>query len=399
MKKTLSRQQEGAAATESALLMLIFVPIFLYMAFSGEAGILLLETQEQMISTIWDFAVYPYNMDSSPQWLTYDGKNHSQQDQISAHNRLQYADMDSSFTNESRFFGNSMDMQTDYFSTLAFVQATHCDGDCKNYRHDYEDRKVHEVVCGMEDPVLGGFVEGNIPFSSTGILQKKSKGGMVLCQEKARLKNYLLVRKFLPEFISKNLWDGDKYKAGKRIIDNKTDYNDIVVRHRGVLLTDTWALIESPQKHKNTNSISLIERDSGNTSFYFLTNDVLNGSLLATPTLAAVGYMQDAISKNLSIPLALPLGMLSSMANPASISKAMNLLTNIGGLAGLPNIMGLSLVSNYSHDGKKLNDYKYRPVGDIGEALFTTPLFGEYESAWSNRGVYYMGSTEQNGAA
>jgi hypothetical protein len=389
----------GSAIVECALLLLILIPIFLYMAFSGEAGLILLETQEQMISTIWDFSVYPYNMEKSPQWLTYDGKTHEKQDQISAHNRLQYADMDSSFTNEARFIGNSMDMRTDYFSTLAFVQPTHCDGDCQNFRHDYEDQKVHEVVCGMEDRDIGGFLEGKLPLSSTGMLQKKSKGGLIICQEKARLKNYLLMKSFLPEFISADLWSGDKYKAGKRIIDNRSQYKDVVVRHRGVLLTDSWALTDSPRDHRDTNSISLLNYEASASSFHSLTNDVLNGSLLAIPTLPAVGYMQDAMSKNLSIPLALPLGGLSSMTNTPSISKALDFLTNLGGLAGLPNIMGLSLVANYSHDGKKLNDYKYTQLGDTGDALFTTPLFGEYEKAWDNRGVYYMGSPEQAGKA
>ncbi len=386
---------DGAAAAECALLMLIFVPVFLYAAFLGEAGILLLETQEQVISAIWDFSTYPYNMDESPKWLDYDGRDHARQDQISAHNRLQYADMDSSFTNESRFVGNTMDMRTDYFSTLAFVQPTHCDGDCKNYRHDYADRKVHEVVCGKEDSDLGGFLEGKVPFSSTAVLQKKSRGGLVVCQEKARLKNYLLMKKFLPEFISMDLWQGDKYRAGARVIDNKSEYRDIVVRHRGVLLTDSWALLEPPARHRDTNSLSLLDRDAVDSPLHSLTNDVLNGSMLAFPTLAAVSYMRDAISKDIAIPLALPLGALSSRADKGSVSKALQLLTNLGGLAGLPNIMGLSLVATYSHDGKNLRDYKYRPLGDTGDLLFTTPLFGEYEKAWNERGTYYLGAREQ----
>lgn len=397
MKRLLSREQ-GAAATEIGLLMIILVPLFLYMAFLGESGVLLLETQEQMVSTIWDYSVYPYNMANSPSWLEYDGTSHAKQDQISAHNRMQYADMDSSFTNEARFVGNTMDMKTDYFSTLAFVQPTHCDGDCQNFLHDYEDQKVHEVVCGMKDPELGGFLEGKLPLSSTGVLQNNSKGGLVLCQEKARLKNYLLPKSFLPEFVSQDVWSGDKYTAGKRVIDHKSDYRDIVVRHRGALLTDTWALIDSPKDHDDTNSISLIDGES-NTSFYSITNHITNGTLWAAPTLAAMGYMQDAISKNLAIPLALPVGTLTSFADQTALSSIAGALNNISGLAGMPNIMALSLVANYSHDGKKIDDYKYKPTGDTGDELMTTPLFGKYETAWNARGVYYLGANKQNGEA
>ena len=171
-----------------------------------------------------------------------------------------------------------------------------------------------------------------------------------------------------------------------------------MVRHRGALLTDTWALIDSPKDHDDTNSISLIDGES-NTSFYSITNHITNGTLWAAPTLAAMGYMQDAISKNLAIPLALPVGTLTSFADQTALSSIAGALNNISGLAGMPNIMALSLVANYSHDGKKIDDYKYKPTGDTGDELMTTPLFGKYETAWNARGVYYLGANKQNGEA
>lgn len=385
----------GAATTEMALLMIILVPLTLYIFFFGEVGILTLDSQEQIIAALWDHAVYPYNMSKSPKWLLYNGKKHGEQNQISAHNRLQYADSDSSFTNEARFQGNFMDMSKDYFSTLAFVQPTHCDGDCMNYRHDYEDKKVHEIVCGMEDAGAGKFLEGKIPLSSTEVLRRRSKGGLIICQEKVRLKNYLLMNHFMPEFISTSLWEGDRYVRGKRVIDNKSDYKDIVIRHRAVILADTWANIENPDTHQNTNTVSLLKNKESNTEFYATTNAVLNTSLFSIPTLAAVSYMQDALSKNLAFPLALPTGTLSSAVDSNVLTKVSGMINKLGGAAGLPNIMALSMVANYSHNGNSIDDYKYAMTGDIGDKLFTTPLFNKYEEAWKKRGKYYLGTAHK----
>lgn len=389
--------EAGSSTTEAALMMIVLVPLLLYLFFAGEAGMLLLDSQEQVITSIWDYSTFPFNMSKSPNWLEYDGKNHMEQNQLAAHDRLQYADGDVSFTNEERFKDNSMDMATDYFSTLAFVQPTHCDADCMNYRHDYKDNKVHEVICWQEDKEAGRFLEGKLPLSSTEQLRKHSKGGLAVCQEKVRLKNYLLMGSFLPEFDATPLFEGDRYSRGKRIIDRRSDYKDIVVRHRAAILTDSWALTENPDEHGDTNTVALLKssKTDGNSQFSQMTDRVLNGSLLGIPTMKAMKYMTSAFSKNLLLAVAMPTGQLSAIADSSAVDSALDKVGGVSSLAGLPNIMALSLVASYSHGGSGLDEYKYGMTGDTGDKMFTTPIRDKYADAWNARGKYYMGSSQE----
>ncbi|MDR0965937.1 MAG: hypothetical protein LBM75_05475 [Myxococcales bacterium] len=451
-QKTSCSNESGAAVVETALLLLILVPLLFYSAFSGEAGMLLLEMQEQPIASIWDYSTYPYQLEKTRGaggWLNETGKQgDSDKELISTFNRFQYADDDSSFTNAAKFNGGKMDIGIDggpeYYMTNAFVQSSTCDEkSCLNHREKWSDPLVNEVVCGVADQTLdgvdgrmvGGFVEGNIPYidvpmAYTGIafLMDKSPGALVVCQQKARLKNYLLPEKFLPEFSSTKLYEKDRYTGSDRNVDDRTDYNDIVVRHRIYLLTDTWGLIEPVKEHQDSRlsfapditnlrqTFSITNLFPPRTRFQNITNGVRNSITSERATTTAVSYMTYAIQNKIAIPLAIP--DVDASGIQGKIQGYVRTLTDA---IGLPNLLGLNMVAYYpKHELTEnrrsqhlTNKYQYAPTLDVSglggivmaiigkkPKYHTTPLLDdattEYKTIYTERSNYYMGAKQSN---
>lgn len=452
----------GAAVVETAILLLIFLPLLFYAAFSGEAGMALLDMQEEPIAAIWDYSTFPYNLDDTPgasnyskkskivmaahrNWLTCPGNSEGCQDLISTFNRFQYADNDSSFTNEAKIGSSTMDVGIssgeEYYATNAFVQTTTCDeAGCQNYREKWDDHRVNEVICGVADRTLdgvngkdvGGFMEGRfpneykgIPMADTGIaiLMNKSPGALVVCQQKARLKNYLLPEKLFPEFSSTDLYSKGRY-TNEKITDGKNDYKDIVVRHRIYLLTDTWALIERNSEHRDSKlafapditnlsqTFSLDNLMPSRSRFQRVTNSVRN-SIALIPAAAAAGiYSGYALQNGIAWPMVAP-----DLDND-NFSWVTDLIRAGTHALGLPNIIGLNMVAYYpKHSGsghlERPDKYRYAPtidvsgLGGIAMAILgmkpkyhTTPFIDgnitKYKQIYEARGSYYMGAKQSD---
>ena len=452
MKKPFRPREEGAAVVETAILMLILVPLLLYAAFSGEAGMHLIETQEQVVASLWDFSMYPYRLDKTHGSPKHEDKNKrgsinstSLIEEISSPNRVQYVDHDSSFSNAAIFKdgNNYVEAKEESYRTEAFVSVTHCDANnnnCQDNRpQNYEGTYVHEVACVLEEENIGNFTEGSklggsktissvtVNLSGVGAVRAKANGGLVKCQAKARLKNYLLPKTFLPEFNSTELYGGEHYsKEDGPVQDGKNvtqmangGLSDIVVRHRFVLLTDHWGLNEPISEHQNS-ELPFTPLDEGirggwdglfpkRTHFQETVNSVRNAAVFLVPAIWPVlDYSQKAASSKIALVLGVP-----DMGD-----RITGGLSKLAEVVGVPNIMSLYMVAHYaSHNGRHsdsgLEGYKYIPALDysgwsgLGQAIvnlfgkdrrskhFTTPFYDKsttkYATAYNRRGKYYMG--------
>ncbi|NTX57583.1 hypothetical protein HR086_40425, partial [Myxococcus sp. CA039A] len=60
MRTSRHRAARGAAAVETALCMLVIIPVFMYALFLDDLLRHTLDSQETALSTVWDYAVQDY---------------------------------------------------------------------------------------------------------------------------------------------------------------------------------------------------------------------------------------------------------------------------------------------------------------------------------------------------
>lgn len=437
------RACRGSATVELAILSLILVPVVLYSFFGGEAGKVLLLMQEEVIATIWDFSTYPYSLSDTYQASLVSQefkKNVDDQNPVSAFGRIQYIDEDSSFTNSSRTStGQLTDPKThEKYVTNGFVVGTHCGATrCANYLTDYnrpsdseiasaykryqdrqgadenywtnhaselrdmKDDHVHEVFCGIESKDAGNFMTAKAgAATSSGAISKVSQGGLMACQAKARLKNYLIPSgKFFPDFYGENSELGGKgytgetmkrYSADDNVIDYQAFSGDIVVRHRASLLVNAWNLTD----HSDQEMYSKANFIKETTQFKKATETVLKSADVYSVPFAYVTTYSNAVRDIADVPILID--------------------TDIR-----PSILRTNMATAYPHGSGKLSDYNYDPpiaysgISGVSNAFkrfllgqnttfFTTPMFdgtsARYASAFNSRGKYYMG-TKTSGAS
>ena len=404
------RNERGAAVVEMAIAFLVLVPLLLCLFFAGEAGALLLESQEEVVSGIWDFSVHPFNMEKTPSWMSSRAQAGQSANVMSRLVHQQYYGAGNSKKN-------------------SFVKADESIG---SQFQNYDNNTPHFLFCGMKpNSYPGSFFEGRsgsatsmsggVSVASSGVtaLQNKSRGGMVICQSKTRLINKIAPRKYMP---------GENNKGA-------------VLKHRYALMVDSWGLFEYQSNYRNSklayapDSIFGLSWNSlfpERTHFQNITNEVRNSKKFLDPALRATSMMNEASS--------------SSIATvPAYIDKGDPLrITGVTESIGQPNILGLYMVecspgvndscgaSTIYSALSEYERYKYRPTLDgggffdiVGLVLgsvtwglldgrpkyMTTPLFNEagiisqiihfftgrplnginYKEAFSNRGRFYMG--------
>jgi len=368
MLRTMRRNmqaEEGGAAVEFAVLMFILVPLWLFTMFSSDAVFHMLDVQEAVLSATWDM--------SQLQW---GGRSGSRDIGLaSGMTRLQYADHDSSFTNESKVkYGSAGtltfsdgDHHSNPFGHTCWCQEKRDDGsmNCPNDLTDYTVKSAsHQVDCK---------VRGNLSFTvppAGSFGGEVGGGGVVECGAKGWLYNYLIPDKFIGDFSAAEkipLFTRKKQKTNSPHDNSGSSSTDILLRAHAGIMVNPWAITEKADGG-DTKGISL---GSSSGEFYRRTKVLYNYPIwYGLPSAQAAGFMAKAGSKYLGIAPAIPWG------DPEYLS--------------LPNILGLWM--NVKYEGLNANS---KAAYKDDDGFFTTPILpnSNEEKVFNNtdRGYYYMG--------
>ncbi|WP_426747973.1 hypothetical protein VZQ01_12965 [Myxococcus faecalis] len=246
MKTYGQRARRGAAAVETALCMLVIIPVFMYALFVDDLLRHTLDSQETALSTIWDYAVqdYPTKPKNPPPEggaeEPFYGFNGAQY-----YARLQYCDHESGL--DSFGPGKGPECENDE-GHHAEVTAHAC----------WLNPGAQQVQCTLNqaDPNGGG---GGGPAGAYNVTLHQAymddfgKGGVIRCSARLGVQNYLLPRTFLQDFSQVNLARQTKNKSDG--IHSNAQGGDLQDDPRGLagdvyllpweriaIVTDTWAL-------------------------------------------------------------------------------------------------------------------------------------------------------------
>lgn len=390
---TNKRLQRGAAATEMALLMIIIVPLLMFVSFAGDAVYHQLEVQETVITTVWDFSTTRFGSvsnASASSGTSIAGGSMTSADSLAGYNRTQYADHDSSYSNNTRV--NQGNWMNEEHHTNAFGQVSWCDGtECRNTSPYSNMTSGQQVFCrinrgGKADKFSMDVIGG------TAQLNKYSEGGVVECWAKGWLMNYILSDTFISDFpganktklFNKKLHDGNVHQEHATGGQNATA--DILLRYRAGMLVDSWAALDHFQSQQVSSTVK--HRDTGlgqtDTLFFKRSEAVFQNPLWYWVAVGGVSaYAGKAGQKKIG--LIVPMPMMGPIFPPGFPE-----------MLSMPNPVGLWMVAK-SHDNNRhkdrLKDYEFKPTLDVlGKSHMTTPLYDDFRSAWQNRGNNYMGA-------
>lgn len=272
--------RRGAASVETAICMLVIIPVFLYSLFLDDLLRYSLDVQEAAISTVWDLTVQDYSTKGDP-------------GTVQRHARLMYCDHESG---KDRY------------------DATTGDGkysDCEDTDHH---KALSAHVCWLNDNAEQVTCEG--PDKSVGDVNADglynayhsefTNGGMYRCRAKAVVENYLLPKSFLPEFsdddgeehnLTKKRWTGDVHEnstKGKGGWEGDAYY--IKEQHLAIL-TDTWALTDAV-------NIEPGQKDTGNALYQRVANVYQNPQNIGFTEMnaQASNFFSTAMNNNLLSP-------------------------------------------------------------------------------------------------
>lgn len=387
------RRQCGAAATEMALMMIIIVPLLLFVAFASDAVHQQLEVQETVISTVWDFSTTRFGAASnasSSSGSSIAGSSMTAADSVAGFNRTQYADHDSSYSNNTRV--NQGNWMNEEHHTAAFGQVSWCDGsECRNTSSYSDMTSGQQVFCRIN---RGGKAE-KFSLDVTGgaaQLDKFSEGGVVECWAKGWLMNYVLGDSFISDFpgvnkiklFNKKRHEGNVHREHATGGENATA--DILLRYRAGMLVDSWAALDHFQSQQVSGNTKHRDTELGKTDtlFFKRSEAVFQNPLWYWVAVGGVSaYAGKAGQKRIG--LILPMPMMGPVVPPGMPEWL-----------SMPNPVGLWMVSK-AHDGGKhkdrLKDYEFKPTLDVfGKEHMTTPLYDDFKTAWQNRGGNYMGA-------
>jgi hypothetical protein len=243
-----------------AICMLIIVPVFLYALFLDDLLRYSLDAQETATSTVWDFAVQDYSKDLPTAGTK--SKPFGGLSVVQKHARQMFCDHESG---KDRF--NDM------------VTVTNDDGTSGQNYKDCEEQDHHKSlaahVCWVNDNAKQ--VTCDTPDRSVGKLGATSlhssyestftHGGLIRCSARAVVENYLLPKKFLPEFSDKkgevNLTK-ERWQDSSKVHENAqsgTKTNAYFIKEQRLsILTDTWALTKPADVRPGNKSGELYDR-------------------------------------------------------------------------------------------------------------------------------------------
>lgn len=214
---------------EAALCMLVIIPVFMYAVFLDDLLRHVLDAQETVVSTVWDFAVSDYA--AKPQGAdAFAGFGQAQ-----GLARRMFCDHESGL--DSYGSGNGPECDTDDTSHHQEVVAHAC------WLHP----GARQVYCSVDQNAVGSY---GVTLHSS-YMRQFNKGGLIRCSARSGVQNYLLPTTFLPEFSKVDLAKEQKDRKAKDVHGNARKERNVekdtylLSWEYVALVTDTWALTKS----------------------------------------------------------------------------------------------------------------------------------------------------------
>jgi len=374
------RRQRGGALVETALMMLVLIPLLLYAIFLMDAAYLKLDLQETVVSGIWDFS-------------TRNAETGAPSDEMETPMRAvraSYSDHTSAFEDGAEV---DPDVAADY-GNVARVTGNHMHDKhhktyfAAQYTFRWEGADT-QFLCNS-----GNDMNWTVDPLFKGFGRRFGTGGYVKCEATGYIYNYLI-----PQKLFTNFTDVEMSKLTRRHGDSHEFQGEggntanIVAYETAAISFNTWALRNGAPNGGGLNQADIGARGflggaptnvDGNPFYERVVYDYSDrptSPTTYTPVrLASYAFTAKAASNN-------TLAMTAVSAPVATRS-----------VLGLPNMAGAFLVARYQPN--KPQDHtqvRQKPPGFLGgmhKGFQSTPFSGvnnNYKTAYNKRGTGYMG--------
>ena len=389
--------ESGGAVVETALMMMIFVPLMMYVMFIQDAMHHLLSVQEAAISSIWDFSTAPFGVNKTvSNRITQSGQDRS----IEKYNRWQFIDHESAYIDVDD--PNGMKNDESHHNT-PFVDKTWVGSRNDTSYSQYNNKNGSEVVCQRQNDrnftvarVFGGIGWFGSSFAN--------RGGNYVCWAKGAILNKILPRVFMPEFIKTDVYSGAKYSGGahsnasssaqSQADQEQNGGSDLFMffRARGALLADSWAALSDHLDSHKDYEIDLLwenflQQQNQNQDFHQRVSPWYKSPL------QSLGSLSNILNMGL-----IELQNTIKWRQISNYKRALN-NSNLASTAFVPRPEQLWLTATYSHKGRNYSEgnYMYKPSLNIfGREHFTTSSRDYLRRAGQERTEYYMGYEKEN---
>ncbi len=185
-------KQRGAAAVETAILMVVLIPLIMYSAFLGDLLTYRLDQDEAVYSSPWDFAAWDYRHVDQILTSDYDPANEKANSSdtsvtglMNKWNRITYADHSSANNTYSDWNYDANDSAHHQAATAH---------ECWLAQGGEQINCKIETTNGREpgeiDPMFSSLTKGNT-------IASRHAGGMTVCRARLGVQNYFLPQQFM----------------------------------------------------------------------------------------------------------------------------------------------------------------------------------------------------------
>jgi len=336
MSRGLRRNERGAAAVETAVCMLVIIPVFMYALFLDDLLRHALDAQETALSTVWDYTVQNYG--KKPEKPPSD---------------------DEDSTGSEPFNG--------FFGAQSFARRMFCDHEsgldsfgpgrgpeCQDDQSHHQELSAHacwlnpgaqQVICTLNSPDRSGNGSGG-PAGAYGVelhqsfMDKFGKGGVIRCSARLGVQNYLLPKTFLQSFSKVEMARETQSRSASGGIHANATGGNVVDDPKGLagnvyllpwerlaIVTDTWALSQEANSEPGSSEgsgdeygiydrVAHVYKDGGNQGYTQMTQ-------------SAEAFVSDATSGVLA--RGIQLNSLDPGDNPAEPSLSIKPFPQSGG--------------------------------------------------------------------
>lgn len=331
------RAEHGGAMVETAISMLVIVPIIFYSLFLDDLLRYKLDLQETAVQSVWNFTVRDY----------HEGGDHAAN--VHWQDQMQYCNHTSAF--------DSYD----------------ADRDCDNEEH-HKSMAAHQcwfypnqsdtgqIWCAMVDEDLTSDYP-DLTGIATGLAGLANKGGLWRCWARTSVVNSFMPQELFSEFSDVRLSEKERYDSDNPHSNASGDVF-IFPYDRAALLTDTWALNDATDYDPN---------NEGSDDFYERVDNVFRGGItyFIFKALSLV-FLANAWANDLLFP-----GLGFVFGDDPAVP---NLSVKHGSPGSPPD------AHTVSENGSN-SDYWATPWDGFGSG----DTSDKYKKTWDARGEYYMG--------
>lgn len=293
------RQPRGAASVETAISMIIIIPVFMYALFLDDLLRYAADVQETVTSTPWDFTTQDYNQPNEKGLKNVGATAPAGGGTAVQHlARLMYCDHESSGDS----YNDSQDCDA----------LDHHEGRAVSGHVCWLNSGAHQVTCEAVDTSVGSLGGQYDDYKG-----EFGTGGLFQCHAKAVVENYLMPKTFLQKFsqvdMSKENWKDASGDIHSNAVAGTNDTAYYLAQQDFAIITDTWALNDSPESgvdlavEPGTKSGPVYDRVnnvySGNTGYtYFNTMNTTFRTALFAKNLLIPGVGDNPATPNVSTP-------------------------------------------------------------------------------------------------